>query len=63
MYDLIKSTEDDKFEEYRIRRLTASGHSDDDPALSAKKSLSVKMKQDEELLRKKVRVGLFLGTV
>ena len=53
MYDLIKSTEDDHFEEYRISRLTASGRSDDDPAAFAKKNLSAKMKQDEESLRKK----------
>lgn len=53
MYDLIKSTEDDHFEEYRVQRLTASGRLDDDPVSFAKKSLAQKMKQDEESLRKK----------
>ncbi|KAJ3274179.1 hypothetical protein HDV01_003462 [Terramyces sp. JEL0728] len=53
MYDLISSTEDNHYEEYRMQRLTASGLSDDDPVRNAQKNMSAKMKEDEESLRKR----------
>ena len=37
MYDLIKTTEEDHFDEYRMKKLSASGLVDDDPAAFAKK--------------------------
>ena len=37
MYDLIQTTEKDHFEEYRMKKLSASGLVDDDPAAFAKK--------------------------
>ncbi|KAJ3318099.1 hypothetical protein HDV06_000825 [Boothiomyces sp. JEL0866] len=53
MYDLISHTEENHYEEYRMKRLTASGLSDDDPVRNAQKNMSAKMKEDEEALRKR----------
>ncbi|KAJ3416406.1 hypothetical protein HDV05_001974 [Chytridiales sp. JEL 0842] len=53
MHDLISTTEEHHFENYRVARLTAEGRSDDDPAVRARKTLEAKMKEEEELLRKK----------
>jgi cell division control protein 12 len=53
MHDLISTTEDHHFENYRVAKLTSEGRSDDDPAIRARKTLESKMKEEEEALRKR----------
>ncbi|TPX72340.1 hypothetical protein SpCBS45565_g00410 [Spizellomyces sp. 'palustris'] len=53
MHDLIASTEESHYENFRITKLTAEGRSDDDPAMRARKGLETKMKEEEEALRKR----------
>ncbi|KAJ3057509.1 hypothetical protein HK097_004030 [Rhizophlyctis rosea] len=53
MHDLISSTEENHYENYRINRLTSEGRSDDDPAVRARKGLEAKMKEEEDALRKR----------
>lgn len=53
MHDLISTTEEHHFENYRSSALTALGRSDDDPAVIARKTLEVKMKEEEEALRRR----------
>ncbi|KAJ3297383.1 hypothetical protein HK104_000554 [Borealophlyctis nickersoniae] len=53
MHDLISSTEESHYENFRASKLTAEGRSDDDPAVRARKGLEAKMKEEEEALRKR----------
>ncbi|KAI9362091.1 Septin-domain-containing protein [Zopfochytrium polystomum] len=53
MHDLISSTEEHHFENFRAAKLTAEGRSDDDPAIRARKGLEQKMREEEESLRKR----------
>ncbi|KAI8900683.1 Septin-domain-containing protein, partial [Globomyces pollinis-pini] len=53
MYDLIESTEQEHFEQFRVARLTSQGRNDNDPVRIAQKTGSQKMKDDEEALRKR----------
>ncbi|KAJ1546622.1 hypothetical protein HK405_006969 [Cladochytrium tenue] len=53
MHDLISTTEEHHFENFRINKLTAEGRSDDDPAVRARKNLEQKMREEEEALRKR----------
>ena len=53
MHDLISSTEENHYENYRVNRLTSEGRSDDDPAVRARKGLEAKMKEEEDALRKR----------
>ncbi|KAJ1565104.1 hypothetical protein HK096_004548 [Nowakowskiella sp. JEL0078] len=53
MYDLISTTEEVHYENYRAQKLTSEGRSDDDPALRQRKLLESKMKEEEEALRKR----------
>ncbi|KAI8833411.1 Septin-domain-containing protein [Chytriomyces cf. hyalinus JEL632] len=53
MHDLITSTHDHHYETHRVAKLTASGRSDDDPALQARRGFEAKMKEEEAELRKK----------
>ena len=53
MHDLISTTEEHHFENYRSSALTALGRSDDDPAVIARKTLEVKMKEEDEALRRR----------
>ncbi|KAI8835479.1 hypothetical protein CcCBS67573_g01270 [Chytriomyces confervae] len=53
MHDLITTTHDHHYETHRVAKLTASGRSDDDPALQARRGFEAKMKEEEAELRKK----------
>ncbi|RKO92815.1 hypothetical protein BDK51DRAFT_28642 [Blyttiomyces helicus] len=53
MHDLISHTEENHYEEYRRLKLASQGRSDDDPEIRARKGLEAKMKEEEELLRKR----------
>ncbi|KAJ3238381.1 hypothetical protein HDU78_003563 [Chytriomyces hyalinus] len=53
MHDLITSTHEHHYETHRVAKLTASGRSDDDPALQARRGFEAKMKEEEAELRKK----------
>lgn len=53
MHDLIASTEEAHYENFRANKLSSEGRSDDDPAIRARKGLESKMKDEEEALRKR----------
>ncbi|KAI9204223.1 Septin-domain-containing protein [Polychytrium aggregatum] len=53
MHDLISSTEETHFENFRSTKLTAEGRSDDDPSARARKVMDTKMKEEEDALRKR----------
>lgn len=54
MHDLISSTQEIHYENYRSERMSVvEGKSDDDPATKANKALIGSMKKDEEMLRKR----------
>ncbi|KAI9105687.1 Septin-domain-containing protein [Phlyctochytrium arcticum] len=53
MHDLIVSTEEQHYENFRMDKLASEGRSDDDPAIRARKALEVKMKEEEDALRKR----------
>ncbi|KAJ3247778.1 hypothetical protein HDU78_003270 [Chytriomyces hyalinus] len=53
MHDLITTTHEHHYETHRVAKLTASGRSDDDPALQARRGFEAKMKEEEAELRKK----------
>ena len=53
MHDLISTTEDSHYENFRVAKLTSEGRSDDDPMVRARKALELKMKEEEEALRKR----------
>lgn len=53
MHDLIRTTQDTHYENYRSNFLISIGQSDDDPASRSKKLLAKKLKEDEEALRKR----------
>jgi cell division control protein 12 len=53
MHDLISTTEDHHFENFRGERLRQEGRSDDDPEVRSRKVLEIKMKEEEEALRKR----------
>jgi cell division control protein 12 len=51
MHDLISTTKDDHYEEFRTRQLTGQGRSDD--LAGAKRNVQSKMREDEDALRKR----------
>lgn len=53
MYDLIHTTEDIHFENFRTSKMVAQGRSDDDPQVRARKQFEVRMKDEEANLRKR----------
>ncbi|KAI9017371.1 Septin-domain-containing protein [Gaertneriomyces semiglobifer] len=53
MHDLITSTEELHYENFRMGKLTSEGHTDDGPAIRAKRQIEVRMKDEEEALRKR----------
>ncbi|KAI8585683.1 Septin-domain-containing protein [Geranomyces variabilis] len=53
MHDLIASTEEHHYENFRMDKLGAEGRTDDDPAQRARRGLESKMKEEEEALRKR----------
>ncbi|KAI8799873.1 Septin-domain-containing protein [Cladochytrium replicatum] len=53
MNDLIGTTEDTHYENYRSSRLASEGRSDDDPVVRARKALESRMKAEEDQLRKR----------
>ncbi|KAJ3302003.1 hypothetical protein HDU76_005591, partial [Blyttiomyces sp. JEL0837] len=48
MHDLISTTEEHHFENFRVAKLTSEGRSDDDPAIRARKGLESKMREEED---------------
>jgi cell division control protein 12 len=53
MHDLVESTKEEHYEEFRARQLTGQGRSDEDQAGSGKRNIQAKMKEDEDALRKR----------
>ncbi|KAI8821707.1 Septin-domain-containing protein [Fimicolochytrium jonesii] len=53
MHDLIASTEEAHYENFRAEKLASEGRTDDDPASRARKQLEGNMKEEEEALRKR----------
>ncbi|TPX37855.1 hypothetical protein SeMB42_g06835 [Synchytrium endobioticum] len=53
MHDLISTTQENHYENFRSVKLAALGRTDDDPAVRAKKMFEAKMKEEEEALRKR----------
>lgn len=53
MHTLINTTSEIHYENYRSNRLATEGKSDDDPISRARKAFELKIKEDEEILRKR----------
>lgn len=53
MHDLVNTTHEIHYENFRSKRLTSQGKNDDDPVQKAKKSLAIQMKEDEDNLRRR----------
>ncbi|KAJ3022580.1 hypothetical protein HKX48_005766 [Thoreauomyces humboldtii] len=53
MHDLIASTEENHYENFRSDRMASEGRNDDDPATRARRGLEGQMKEEEEALRKR----------
>ncbi len=53
MSDLIETTHTVHYEALRAERLLAAGRSDEDPSAFAKKTLEIKLKEEEDALRKR----------
>ncbi len=56
MHDLVSSTEELHYENFRISRLTSDGLTDDDPMVRARKVFEAKMREEEEALKKRFTV-------
>lgn len=56
MHDLVSSTEEMHYENFRISRLTLDGLTDDDPVVRARKIFEAKMREEEETLKKRFTV-------
>ncbi|KAJ3343718.1 hypothetical protein HDU93_006630 [Gonapodya sp. JEL0774] len=53
MDDLVHQTEDMHYETFRSAKMASEGKNDDDPVTRARKQLEVKMKEDEENMRRR----------
>ncbi|RKO94908.1 hypothetical protein CXG81DRAFT_9645 [Caulochytrium protostelioides] len=53
LHDLIETTEKRHYENFRTAKLAREGRTDDDPDVRARKLFAARMKEEEELLRKR----------